>query len=104
MRYEVIALVTRVTERIVVSDEDRRVVKEAIKNLEFVTGSSEVKSTSYTALAKVAQLLTQKNFSLKLAGHSDNVGFGSANMKLSKDRAEAVKAYTWLSKVPTLHG
>ena len=30
---------------------------------------------------------------MKLAGHTDNVGSDAANMKLSKDRAESVKAY-----------
>ncbi len=83
----------KVTERIIVTEEDRKVVNEAIKNLEFETGKSAIKESSNTSLDKVAQLLIEKNFSLKLAGHTDNVGSASANMKLSKDRAESVKAY-----------
>ena len=34
-----------------------------------------------------------KNFSLKLAGHTDNIGSDENNLRLSKDRAESVKAY-----------
>jgi OOP family OmpA-OmpF porin len=41
----------------------------------------------------VADLLKQKHFSLKLAGHTDNVGSMATNLRLFKDRAEAVKAY-----------
>ncbi len=89
----VIAPVTQVTERVVVTDEDRRMVSDAIKNLEFETGKSVIKESSDESLNRVAQILVQKNFTLKLAGHTDNVGSASANMKLSKDRAESVKAY-----------
>ena len=38
-------------------------------------------------------MLVKKNFSLKLAGHTDNVGSNEANMRLSKDRAESIKNY-----------
>ncbi len=83
----------KVTERIIVTEEDRRIVSDAIKNLEFDLGKSTIKPSSDAALDKVAQILVQKNFSLKLAGHTDNIGSAAANMKLSKDRAESVKAY-----------
>ncbi len=79
--------------KVVVTEADRRVVDEAIKNLEFDLGKSTIRSRSYSTLNKVAELLIAKNFSLKLAGHTDNTGSMALNLRLSKDRAEAIKAY-----------
>jgi OOP family OmpA-OmpF porin len=79
--------------KVYVTEEDRKIVKEAIKNLEFDFGKATIRDHSLPSLDKVAQLLVDKNFSLKLAGHTDNVGSDDANMKLSKDRAESIKAY-----------
>lgn len=78
---------------VIITDADRQVVAEAIKNLEFDFGKSTIRSRSFPSLNRVADLLVAKNFSLKLAGHTDNVGSDAANLKLSKDRAESVKAY-----------
>jgi OmpA-OmpF porin, OOP family len=80
-------------ERVIVTESDRRVVGEAIKNLEFDLGKATIKARSYATLNRVADLLKEKSFSLKLAGHTDNTGSMALNMGLSKDRAEAVKAY-----------
>nr|WP_294793774.1 OmpA family protein [uncultured Mucilaginibacter sp.] len=80
-------------ERVIVTESDRRVVGDAIKNLEFDLGKATIKATSYPTLNRVADLLKEKSFSLKLAGHTDNTGSMALNMGLSKDRAEAVKAY-----------
>lgn len=80
-------------EKVVVTQEDRKVVNEAIKNLEFDLGKATIRPGSYESLDRVAELLVNKNFSLKLAGHTDNTGGKSLNMRLSKDRAESVKAY-----------
>ncbi len=79
--------------KVYITESDRRVVKEAIKNLEFDFGTATIRDHSLPSLDKVAQLLIDKNFSLKLAGHTDNVGSDDANLKLSKDRAEAIRAY-----------
>ena len=87
-----LAVTTNVT-KVYVTEEDRKVVREAIKNLEFDFGKSTIKAHSLPSLDRVAALLVNKNFSLKLAGHTDNVGGVQANLKLSKDRAEAVKTY-----------
>ncbi|TSJ37257.1 OmpA family protein [Mucilaginibacter corticis] len=81
------------TTKIYVTEEDKKVVKEAIKNLEFDFGKATIRDHSLPSLDKVAQLLIDKNFSLKLAGHTDNVGSDAANLKLSKDRAESIKTY-----------
>ncbi|TBO36998.1 OmpA family protein [Pedobacter kyonggii] len=77
----------------VVTEADRKVVKDAISNLEFDLGKSTIRSKSYATLNRVAGLLVEKNFSLKLAGHTDNTGGRELNLRLSKDRAESVKAY-----------
>ncbi len=79
--------------KVVVTEADRKVVEEAIKNLEFDLGKSTIRAKSYTTLNKVAELLVEKNFSLKLAGHTDNTGSMALNLRLSKERAEAIKAY-----------
>ncbi len=77
----------------IITEEDKRIVKEAIRNLEFDFGKTTIREKSFPSLDRVADLLVQKNFSLKLAGHTDNVGSDQANLKLSKDRAESVKQY-----------
>ena len=84
---------TKVIEKIVVTEEDKKVVDEAIKNLEFETGKSTIRNKSYSSLDRVAAILIDKNFSLKLAGHTDNTGSLQTNLRLSKERAESVKAY-----------
>ncbi|MBD1393262.1 OmpA family protein [Mucilaginibacter glaciei] len=82
-----------IREKVIITEADRKVVGEAIKNLEFELGKATIKERSYETLNRVASLLKEKNFSLKLAGHTDNTGSMALNLALSKDRAEAVKAY-----------
>jgi len=79
--------------KVVVTEADRKVVDEAIKNLEFDLGKATIRAKSYATLNKVAALLIEKNFSLKLAGHTDNTGSMALNLRLSKERAESIKAY-----------
>ncbi|RZK59994.1 MAG: OmpA family protein [Pedobacter sp.] len=83
----------QVTERVIVTEADRKVVADAISNLEFDLGKATIRAKSYPTLNRVAALLMEKNFSLKLAGHTDNTGSDALNLRLSKDRAESVKAY-----------
>ncbi|MNI56457.1 putative lipoprotein YiaD precursor [compost metagenome] len=84
---------TKIVEKVVVTEADKKVVADAIKNLEFDLSKATIRPTSYATLNKVAELLIEKNFSLKLAGHTDNTGSRELNMRLSKERAESVKAY-----------
>ncbi len=79
--------------KVYVTEEDKRVVREAIQNLEFDFGKATIKERSLSSLDRVADILTSKNFSLKLSGHTDNVGSAEGNLKLSKERAESVKQY-----------
>ncbi|MBO9728422.1 MAG: OmpA family protein [Chitinophaga sp.] len=82
-----------VKEKIIITEADKKVVKDAIDNLEFDLGKATIRPTSFASLDKVASLLVEKNFSLKLAGHTDNTGSAATNMRLSKERAESIKAY-----------
>ena len=82
-----------IQEKVIITEADRKVVEEAIKNLEFDLGKATIRDKSYATLNRVAALLVEKNFSLKLAGHTDNTGSMALNLRLSKERAEAVKAY-----------
>jgi len=85
--------VENTTTKVIVTAADRKVVDEAIRNLEFDLGKATLRPKSFPTLNKVAALLVEKNFSLKLAGHTDNTGSMQLNLRLSKQRAEAVKAY-----------
>jgi len=79
--------------KVYVTEEDKKIVKDAIANLEFDLGKATIREHSFASLNKVAELLVSKNFSLKLAGHTDNTGSAALNMRLSKDRAESIKSY-----------
>jgi len=79
--------------KVYVTEQDRAIVKEAIRNLEFDFAKATIRDHSLPSLQKVAQLLVEKGFNLKLAGYTDNVGSVGYNLQLSKDRAESVKTY-----------
>lgn len=79
--------------KVYITEEDKKVVAEAIKNLEFDFGKATIRESSFASLTRVADLLKSKNFSLKLAGHTDDVGSAASNTKLSKARAESVKQF-----------
>jgi OmpA-OmpF porin, OOP family len=63
----------------------------SIYGIYFDTGKAEIKPESEVAISEIAKLL-KNNGTLKLyvVGHTDNVGSFDSNMKLSKDRADAV--------------
>jgi len=68
----------------------------SVYGIYFDTGKSEIKPESDAALSEIAKLL-KNNGALRLyvVGHTDSVGSFDSNMKLSKDRADAVvKALT----------
>lgn len=75
-------------------EEEKVIIKEAFDNLEFESGKSVIKKSSYPSLDKLAQVLkSNPNYKLRVDGHTDNTGNYASNMKLSIDRAESVKRY-----------
>ncbi|MFQ3578790.1 MAG: OmpA family protein [Bacteroidales bacterium] len=68
--------------------------KIILENVYFNTGTSELKSESFKSLDNLYELMkNKKTLEIELAGHTDNVGDDASNMKLSQDRANAVKSY-----------
>jgi outer membrane protein OmpA-like peptidoglycan-associated protein len=64
-----------------------------LDNILFDTGKATLKAESDVPLATVIDLLrSDPRLTLEIQGHTDNVGGKDANLKLSRDRAEAVKA------------
>ena len=80
----------------VLTEEKKKAVELAAKDIYFVTGSSVIQKKSYTKLDAVLALLKDeenKTLSLDIEGYTDNTGKASSNLKLSQARANAVKAY-----------
>lgn len=65
-----------------------------LHNILFDTGKATIKPESGSALAPIGELLKgDAALKLEIQGHTDNVGAAAANLKLSQDRAAAVKNY-----------
>lgn len=80
--------------KIQLSKEDQAIINKVFSNLEFESGKSVIRSTSYLSLEELIKLLNRKpTFRLLIEGHTDNVGSATLNMRLSLSRAEAVKTY-----------
>jgi OmpA-OmpF porin, OOP family len=63
----------------------------AVYGIYFDSGKAEIKPESDTTIAQISILLrNNESLELYVVGHTDNVGTIDANMKLSKDRADAV--------------
>jgi OmpA-OmpF porin, OOP family len=65
-----------------------------VRNILFDTGKATIKPESAGTLAVIAEALkSDATLKVEIQGHTDNVGAPAANLKLSQDRAAAVKAY-----------
>jgi outer membrane protein OmpA-like peptidoglycan-associated protein len=65
-----------------------------IEGIYFATGKATIKKQSNRVLDKAVGVLKQfPDVKLEIQGHTDDRGERDMNMKLSQDRADAVKAY-----------
>ncbi|MGB4773724.1 MAG: OmpA family protein [Daejeonella sp.] len=86
--------------KVVLTVEEKAIVDEVFKNLEFTTGKAVIRPSSFPSLEKLAGLLKAKpDYKLTISGHTDDVGKDAANQVLSKNRANAVKLYLTRKKV-----
>jgi len=78
----------------VITEEVKKKVNTAAKNILFITGSAKLQTSSYKGLNDVIQIMKDNPaMSLAIDGHTDNVGSDELNQKLSDNRAAAVKNY-----------
>lgn len=66
----------------------------AIEGINFPNNSARILPTSYKVLDAAVDVLKRfPSLRMRIEGHTDNRGNSEANMKLSNDRAEAVRQY-----------
>jgi OOP family OmpA-OmpF porin len=65
-----------------------------LNDLHFETAQAVIQPSSFASLNLVADYLKRKStMQVEIGGHTDDAGEDSANLKLSKERANAVKLY-----------
>ena len=74
--------------------EIRSLFQKALQGIQFDTGKSSIKSSSFAILDQIAKVLDENpTYKVEIQGHTDNVGKEDANMKLSEERAASVRDY-----------
>jgi OOP family OmpA-OmpF porin len=63
--------------------------------INFSTGSAQIPADSYDFLNKAAAMIkmTPSGTIIEIGGHTDNTGDSAGNMRLSQERADAVRDY-----------
>jgi len=80
--------------KVKIEEADLAVLTQAMKSVEFETGKSSLKATSYRDLDQIASMMSKyKKYKLTISGHTDNVGDASRNLALSKARAKTCYDY-----------
>ena len=68
--------------------------------INFASGSSQIPAENQAILKKAAVLLKDKKVAFEVSGHADNVGNEANNLKLSEQRAKAVRDFLVKQEVP----
>jgi OOP family OmpA-OmpF porin len=85
----------------VLDEVTQRVAPLVLQGVNFATGSSRLTQGSYAVLNVVAvSLLGHPEVRIEIGGHTDATGGYDLNMRLSRGRAEAVRAYLAQQGVP----
>ena len=81
--------------------EKRKVLNEATKYIQFDFNKATLKPSSNTRLQQMVQILNDyPDYSLSIAGHTDNVGDDNYNLRLSYERAAAARKYMLSKGIP----
>lgn len=81
--------------KVKLEEAERATLLEAMRNVEFQTGSADLKPASLAVLDKIASIMNKyKAYKVDIDGHTDNKGIADVNQQLSQDRA--MSCYTYL--------
>jgi OOP family OmpA-OmpF porin len=81
--------------------EQKKILNEATKYINFDFNKSTLKASSFPRLQQMVQIMNEyPDYSLSIAGHTDNKGDDAYNLKLSYDRAASARAYMLSKGIP----
>ena len=84
-----------------VEEEVVQLLEFATQAVQFETASARLKAESYFVLDEIAEIMERyPNYSLLIAGHTDNVGNEDNNQELSENRARACRDYLSTKGIP----
>ena len=77
-----------------VKKEIRTLFLKALRGIQFESGVSVIKKTSFDILNRISHVVIDNpSFLIEIRGHTDNVGESTKNQVLSQNRAAAVRDY-----------
>lgn len=80
--------------KVELSNDEKAILLDAVKTVEFETGSAILKKTSTKALDQIVSIMKKYSaYNLAIGGHTDNQGDPKKNYTLSGQRASSAKAY-----------
>ena len=80
--------------RLVVEEAVPRAEPLVLRGVSFETGRSALTPESYAVLDEIAaSLVARPEVRIEISGHTDNTGSRATNTRLSRERAQAVRAY-----------
>ncbi|RYY20893.1 MAG: OmpA family protein, partial [Cytophagaceae bacterium] len=81
--------------------EQKKILNEATKYIQFNFDKATLKPSSFPKLQQLVQILNEyPDYSLSIAGHTDNVGDDAYNLKLSYERAATARTYMLGKGIP----
>ena len=81
--------------------EEKKVLADAARAVQFETGKATLKAESYAILDKVAEIVKKyPRYNLSIEGYTDNVGNKTSNLQLSEERAKSCYEYLRARGVP----
>ncbi|MGI4743483.1 MAG: OmpA family protein [Janthinobacterium lividum] len=81
--------------------EAKKVLNEATKYINFDFNKATLKANSFPKLQQMVQIMNEyPDYSLSIAGHTDNKGADDYNLRLSYERAAAARKYMLDKGIP----